>query len=87
MSRSYREPVFVNSYGCRSKKYDKRRANRAVRHAETVQKGKWYRKLYDPWNIVDYRTRWNPWPKVRMNWWTHQLELFEPEPEWKARRK
>ena len=87
MSRSYRYPVWVDSYGSKTKKLDKRFANKSVRRANNVQNGKWYRKLYNPWNIVDWRSYWDPNPRVWINSWTGEIEIINPTPEWKARRK
>jgi len=85
MSRSYREPWFVDSYGSKSKKFDKRHANRKIRNADDVPNGRAYRKYYDPWNIADYKFRWNPYPSIRFR--SGEQKIIEAIPEWKARRK
>ncbi len=54
MSRSYRKPYWVDTYGSPAKKYFKRLANKRVRKSKNVPDGKAYRKFYDPWNIVDW---------------------------------
>ena len=87
MSRSYREPVFKDSYGTRHKQWAKREANQRIRRTNDVPDGKAYRKYYDPWNIVDFKSRWDPWPTYRSNWRTGEIEMTDPVPEWKARRK
>lgn len=87
MSRSYRKPYFVDGYGSRSKRISKRHASRAVRHAEDVPNGKAYRKFFDPWNICDYRYRWDPEPYVWFNSWKNEFEVIEPSPYWKVGRK
>ena len=38
-----------------SKKYGKRAANKKVRRSSFVSSGKKYKKLYDSWNIADYK--------------------------------
>ena len=53
MSRSYREPYWVDSYGSKVKKWYKRDASKRIRRTKDVPNGKAYRKFYDPWNIVD----------------------------------
>ena len=55
MSRSYRKPWAVCSYGTRHKQYAKKEANRLIRRTKDVPNGKAYRKFYDPWNICDYK--------------------------------
>lgn len=55
MSRSYRKPFAVDGYGTEGKRISKRWANKKVRNAKNITSGKAYRKIYDPWNIVDYR--------------------------------
>jgi len=87
MSKSYREPVFKDTYGTRHRRWAKNRANRKVRKTGEVPNGKAYRKFYNPWNIQDWSSRWDPWPSVITNWRTGLLEISEPMPEWKARRK
>lgn len=85
MSRSYREPWFVCGYGSKYKKYIKRYANSIVRNTIDVPDGRAYRKLFDSWNISDYRFAWNPYP--RYYWRNGEMKSYEPIPEWKARRK
>lgn len=90
MSRSYREPWFVDSYGSRVKKLTKREANKRVRKyllRKELDDGCAYRRIFDPWNIVDWRSRWNPWPHQFINCVTGEIEFILPTPEWKARRK
>lgn len=85
MSRSYREPWFVDGYGSRWKRHQKRAANRRVRHAKNVPNGNAYRRYFDPWNICDWKYCWDPMPHVY--WLFGELRIIEPTPEWKARRK
>jgi len=85
MSRSYREPWFVDGYGTKSKRYMKRSANRAVRHAINLPNGKGYRKFFNPYDICDFRIPYNPWPIYYFK--NGDIKTIEPNPEWKARRK
>ena len=57
MSRSYKKsPVYTDRrHGA---KYWKRQANRKVRHHKDVMNGKSYRKVYNPWEIHDWVSRW-----------------------------
>jgi hypothetical protein len=87
MSRSYREPIFTCGYGSKAKKYFKRLANRTVRKSVEIQDGNWYRKVFEPWEICDYKMRWSPWPYVYFSWRENCLKWEDPTPEWKARRK
>jgi len=86
MSRSYREPVFVDGYGTRRKRYAKNLANRYIRRTKDIPNGNAYRKYYDSWDICDYRFRWDPYPHIRC-WKFGEAVVVEPIPEWKARRK
>lgn len=56
MSRSYKKsPVFTDQSRY-STRWVKRQASKAVRrYAEETSNGKWYRRVYCPWNICDYR--------------------------------
>jgi hypothetical protein len=86
MSRSYREPYYVDSYGSKVKKLTKREANKVVRKNWNIDDGCMYRKVYDPWNIVDYRYRWSPWLRYYMNW-EGEMDVINPEPYYKVGRK
>lgn len=71
MSRSKRAPYFTEGYGGMHRAKDKRIANKAVRRnnrhsieeclntpdeaVSELADGKAYRKVYDPWNICDYK--------------------------------
>lgn len=56
MSRSYRKNwIFTDNYGSPYKKWAKRQANKRVRKTKEIQDGQWYRKVYDSWNICDYK--------------------------------
>ena len=87
MSRSYREPWFKDTNGSPYKRWAKQQANRKVRRTKNVPDGKAYRKLWDSWNIVDHRSRRDPWPRYTTDWRTRQIVVIDPIPEWKARRK
>jgi hypothetical protein len=87
MSRSFREPWFKDTNGSPYKRWAKQQANRAVRRTKDVPDGKTYRKLYDPWKIVDYRSKWDPWPRYTIDWRTGEIVVVDPIPGWKARMK
>jgi len=56
MSRSYRKPWVNDTYkGSQYKQFSKRASNKRVRKAEDISDGKAYRKLFNPWDINDYR--------------------------------
>lgn len=77
MSRSYREPWVTDGYkGSKHRQFEKKQANRAVRKTEEVPNGKGYRKVFDPWNICDYR--WYESEKSMKKWCTNP---------WKYNRK
>jgi hypothetical protein len=67
MSRSYRAPYWVDSYGSRYKKIIKRIASKKVRRFWNwgIASGKAYRKVFDPYNIVDWRHHDPGNPKTR----------------------
>ena len=87
MSRSYREPYWVDSYGYKGKKLVKRFANKKVRRTFDIPDGKAYRRLYDSWNIVDWKSKWNPWYSYYISPVTGEMTCIVPTPRWKARRK
>ena len=52
MSRSRKK---VSYFGDKARKKDKREASKAVRrYKENIPKGKWFRKIFDSWNIKDF---------------------------------
>lgn len=86
MSRSYRRPYYTDGYGTRRKRYMKRYANKRVRKTKGVPNGRAYRKYHDPWDICDYKCRWDPngWIIVKDG----ELVWVPPlDPEWRVRRK
>ena len=54
MSRSYRKPIAVDGYKSKWKPKAKQLANRAVRREE-LKSGGSYKKVYNSWNICDYK--------------------------------
>ena len=60
MSRSYRKPYIRDS----GTKYWKNQANKKVRKAPVVGNFGLYKKVFDSWNIYDYRCYWDE-PKWR----------------------
>lgn len=57
MSRSYKKNPVVKE-NLRYKKDMKRQANKAVRNAEDVSSGREYKKVFESWNINDYKSRY-----------------------------
>jgi hypothetical protein len=55
MSRSYRKPYWTQGYGNRWRKSAKRLATRRVRHAKFVDDSGYYKKLYNSWDICDFK--------------------------------
>jgi hypothetical protein len=64
----------------------KKEANRKVRRTLNVPNGKAYRKVYDSWNISDWRFYRNPKPHYRTNF-NGEIIKIDPEPEWRVRMK
>ena len=57
MSRSYKEPYLTDS---KAHNIGKRFASKKVRRFKgETSNGKWYRKVYDNYEIVDYRCWWD----------------------------
>ena len=57
MAHSYKKfPGFSDNDN--RKFFQKRAANRVVRHTMEVSNGKAYRKLYNPWKICDHNCRY-----------------------------
>jgi hypothetical protein len=67
-------------------KGEKREANRKVRRTLDVSDGKAYRKIYESWDISDWRYRWNPNSRYRTNF-DGEITKMDPEPEWRVRMK
>ncbi|WP_214630813.1 hypothetical protein [Paenibacillus agaridevorans] len=56
MSRSVKKSPVATDQKSPGSRWIKRQANKAVRRYRSgVANGKWYRKLFCPWNICDYR--------------------------------
>jgi hypothetical protein len=51
MSRSYRKPYFTET----RKRWAKRKASKAVRRRKDLSDGASYKKVYESWNITDFR--------------------------------
>jgi hypothetical protein len=61
MSRSERKPVWTLGYGGKYRKKAKKAANQAVKDAD-VPSGSAYKKVYNSWDIVDYKS-YDPKPE------------------------
>jgi hypothetical protein len=79
MSRSYKKHVWFKDHN----KGAKREANQKVRRTPEIANGKAYRKVYDPWNICDWKWLYDPKPY----WSEWQQKWIDPTPLWKARKK
>lgn len=55
MSRSFRKAWVVDGYGSSWKKYAKNQANRKVRKAKDLPNGSSYKKVFESWDICDYK--------------------------------
>lgn len=87
MSRSYREPWMIDSYGSKAKKAWKRLANKKVRRTKNISDGRMFSKVFDQWSIVDWKYKMTSKPHIYYNYFTGKLEEIPGEPEWKIRRK
>jgi hypothetical protein len=64
MSRSYYKYPSFSSDGPNHRRYAKRQANKKVRRTKNIPNGCAYRKVYNPWNIVDFR--WVYYTKIEI---------------------
>lgn len=55
MSRSYRKPYWTQGYGKPNRQFRKRQANHRVARTKDVANNGGYRKLYNHWDIVDWK--------------------------------
>ena len=87
MSRSVRKPWYTDGYkGSQRKQFFKRYSNRIIRRTESyIADGKAYKKLFDSYSICDYKWLYDPKPRIR--WRNGVMEVIEPGPEYKVRRK
>lgn len=67
MSRSFKKHPWVTDGGTPSTKNSKRFANKKVRHNKDVPNGGSYKKVYEPWDIRDYKYMWT-WPEAKRQW-------------------
>ncbi len=85
MSRSYREPWYVDGYGTKRKRYIKNQANRRIRHAKNIPDQKTYKKYYSQYDICDYKYKYDGIPYV--SHWGGEMHIVEPDPIWRVARK
>jgi hypothetical protein len=64
----------------------KRIANRIVRRTLDVPSGKAYRKVFESWDISDWKFRWDPEPRYRTDY-NGGIVKIDPDPEWRVRMK
>lgn len=67
MSRSYKKHLWVTDGHTPGTKNSKRFANKMVRHNEDVPSGGSYRKVFEPWDIRDYKYMWT-WADAKKDW-------------------
>ena len=90
MSRSYREPWYIDGYkGSPRRQFFKNYANRRVRRKspyEEIANGGSYKRYTDPYDICDFKWRWDPepwvyWGKSGPEW------IYSNEKPWQVFRK
>lgn len=69
MSRSYKFPMFK----LKNDTFLKRLSNRIVRKYSTLSNGKSYKKVFNSWEICDYRS----YPSTRRTRWLTEEEMIE----------
>ena len=84
MSRSYREPWYVDGYGTKRKRFIKNQANRRIRYAKNIPDHKIYKKYYSQYDICDYKFKYDPDPWL---FYGGRWEYVEPDPVWRVARK
>jgi hypothetical protein len=55
MSRSYRKPYWTEGYGGVHRRIAKRQAAKQVRKAKFVGNSAYYKRLYNSWDICDFK--------------------------------
>jgi hypothetical protein len=55
MSRSKRAPIVTEGYGGKARKIAKKQAARSVRASGEVADGSTYKKLFQSWDICDFK--------------------------------
>jgi len=56
MSKTYRKVISFNDGQTSGTKWAQRQANKKVRRTKDVPNGRAYKKLYDSWNIRDFKS-------------------------------
>ena len=67
MSRSFKKHPWVTDHHVKSSKESKKFANKAVRNKEDLPNGKAYKKVYESWDICDYKYIWT-WKEAKKQW-------------------
>ncbi len=55
MSRSHRKPYWTQGYGGQWRSFAKRQASKRVRRAKFVANENYYKRLYNSWDICDFK--------------------------------
>ena len=71
MSRSYKKYPCSKDGGPTRVKFTKREANKKVRRTDNIPSGKSYRRVFEPYDIHDYISRWT--------WEDAKFEYFHPD--------
>ena len=79
MSKTYRKVVAFTDYSRSYTHWSKRQASKAVRRTPDLDDGKAYRKVYNPWQIHDYKFCYYTADDVR-EWDEHRAPLKESSP-------
>ena len=75
MSRSFRKhPMWIDST---MKKHGKRYANRKVRHSKGLPNGSYYKRLYDSWEICDYKWLADSKSSIKSKWKKGDREIHD----------
>ena len=69
MSKSYKFPMFK----LKNDTFLKRLSNKIVRKCSTLSNGKSYKKVFNSWEICDYRS----YPSTRRTRWLTEEEMIE----------
>lgn len=75
MSRSRKKTPVLKEDG-KSKKIDKRLANRAVRRTRDLPNGNAYRRVYDQYSICDYESRYTFEQWMALEWYSYRLHVM-----------
>lgn len=67
MSRSYKKHPFCTDHHVKTTKEKKRFANKKIRHTKNIPNGRAFRKIYETYDICDWKNRWT-WEEALADW-------------------